>query len=261
MLAPRISVIVPVFEVSKRLLASCLESVANQTLRPEYYEVLIHDDGSSDDTAMFIEHLVRSFENFKVLGRTSRRGTGATRNEAIALAKSDLVALLDADDILVSNALESTLAFHDRHPSVRYSYGRHFRVSPDGRVIRAVESRPYDADLLLNMNFISPLKCFERALHEQIGGYDVTVGWGEDWDHALRASELLRPGEFMLNPQYLYKYVIHERNSFQAPLESLNRWRTNIINAALRRRQMEGNPRFSHVTEDGYTFYEWRTDR
>ncbi len=256
---PLISVVVPMFEVDLSFVTKCFESLAGQTLDVGAFEVVVCDDGSRD--LEFVDRarkLVQSQSNFHYLRNDRQRGVSATRNRAIDSARGSLIALLDADDRLAPNALRATVEFHERYPEVRYSYGQHHRIDRDGAVLKEVLGRPYDPSLLLHMNFVSPLKCFSRELHLSIGGFDASLRWAEDWDHALRAEEVLESHQIRQNPVALYEYVIHETNSIHREQLELDRWRIEVVTRALRRRGLEGRAWVSHRTDDGYTYVDWR---
>jgi O-antigen biosynthesis protein len=253
----KISLIIPTFCVPRALLEGCLSSVARQSLADSEFEVILFDDGSGDGTFEYMQNFAASRANFRVEGARTKKGVSAARNDAISFAQGDLVAVLDADDRLTEDALASTLAFHRSHPQVRYSYGRHLRITPEGVVIREAYSREYDPQLLLHMNFVSPLKVFDRKLHSDIGGYDASLPWAEDWDHALKAAEVLGREQFKLNRACHYLYVQHDLNSTKRGDEFKNRWRREVVNRALARRGQKGAARFSHETEDGYAYLTW----
>jgi len=61
----------------------------------------------------------------------------------------------------------------------------------------------------------------------------------------------------MHNPEYLYNYVIHDKNSIHRPKEELDAWRVKVITAALQRRGITANPKVSHQTEDRYNYVAW----
>ena len=93
----KISVVIPAYNVA-RFLPRCLKSVFAQTLKPE--EVIVVDDGSTDNTAALAEGL-----GAKVISRQNG-GPGAARNTGINNASSEWIALLDADDMWAPEKLE-----------------------------------------------------------------------------------------------------------------------------------------------------------
>jgi GT2 family glycosyltransferase len=91
MSAPRISVIIPVFN-GERTVARAVQSVLDQSFPP--HEIIVVDDGSTDSTPNVVSglgHRVRAV-------RQENRGVAAARNLGVAQASGDWVAFLDADD-------------------------------------------------------------------------------------------------------------------------------------------------------------------
>ncbi len=91
---PLVSVVVPVLNVAG-LLPRCLDSLLAQTHRP--LEIIVVDDGSTDDSGAVIDrYAARHPEVYPVHQR--HRGLGPARNVALALARGEYVAMVDADD-------------------------------------------------------------------------------------------------------------------------------------------------------------------
>lgn len=93
---PKVSVIVPVYNSSKYL-RECLDSILNQTLKE--IEVIIIDDGSTDDSISIISEYEDKDERVKALFNTNH-GTGYTINQGIKLARGEYIAEVDADDFI-----------------------------------------------------------------------------------------------------------------------------------------------------------------
>ena len=105
-----ISVIIPVYNAAA-LIRRCLDSILAQ--KGDYaYEVLLVDDGSTDDSVDIIE----SYQNpcFKVF-RQQNAGPAAARNRGLEEAKGEYVCFLDADDYWEDTYLEKTVGFLESH--------------------------------------------------------------------------------------------------------------------------------------------------
>src|ERR1035441_5323830 len=104
-----ISVVIPAYNRS-RFIAETLESVLAQTLQPD--EVLVVDDGSTDDTAAIAESFVPRVRVF----RRSNQKQAAARNFGVMQATSEWIAFNDADDLWDPNKLELQMEELARHP-------------------------------------------------------------------------------------------------------------------------------------------------
>lgn len=111
---PCVSIIIPTYN-RRTLLERAVGSVLGQTYTN--WELLIVDDGSSDDTAGYASALMREDARIRFLHNTShRKGPGAARNVGIAASEGALVAFLDSDDAWLSENLQKKVAFFRRHP-------------------------------------------------------------------------------------------------------------------------------------------------
>lgn len=99
---PAVSIIIPVYNVAKWL-DECLESVVGQTFSD--FEVLLVDDGSTDDSSKICDKWIQKDERIKVIHKTNE-GLSATRNRGVLEAKGKYIAFLDADDWLDHTFLE-----------------------------------------------------------------------------------------------------------------------------------------------------------
>lgn len=102
---PRVSVIVPVFNVEK-FLPECVSSILQQT--HDSLEVLLVDDGSTDSSARIADEFGRKDDRVRVL-HLANGGVSRARNAGIAEACGDWLTFVDADDWLAADFVESML--------------------------------------------------------------------------------------------------------------------------------------------------------
>lgn len=97
---PKISVILPAYN-SQNYIKKAIESVLNQTF--EDFELIIVNDGSTDNTSSIISQF--SDERIRIITQENS-GPGASRNNALKIAKGDYIMYLDSDDWFCSDALD-----------------------------------------------------------------------------------------------------------------------------------------------------------
>lgn len=112
---PEISVIVPVYNAEKYIIA-CLDSVRTQSFKN--YEVLLIDDGSTDQSFNICKDYITKYEleNFRIF-QQENKGVCEARNNAISKALGNWLLFLDADDWLEVDALQALYDCAEQYPS------------------------------------------------------------------------------------------------------------------------------------------------
>jgi GT2 family glycosyltransferase/glycosyltransferase involved in cell wall biosynthesis len=125
---PMLSVVVPTYNRAP-ILRKCLAALAAQTVDPSRMEVLVCDDGSSDDT----EAVVRAFAAPFALTylRQQNSGPGAARNMGIRAARGELLLFLNDDALLAPDALAVHLERHAMHAGESVAVLGQFRFLPE----------------------------------------------------------------------------------------------------------------------------------
>ena len=122
---PKISVIVPVYNVEKYL-RRCLESIKNQTFMD--WEAICVNDGSPDDSAQILNAFEKLDARFKVVNKENG-GLSDARNVGMQYATGDYVLFVDSDDFIHPQTMEIAYAMAQRDGSdiVSFTYDRIYR--------------------------------------------------------------------------------------------------------------------------------------
>jgi len=198
---PKFSVIIPLYNKESHILDT-LTSVFNQLFTD--YEVIIVNDGSTDNSWNKIKHLknpkLRVFNNEK-------QGVSQARNFAMQQAKGDYFAFLDADDLWKNNHLQDLFELTLDHPNCglyctnyTYDYGNDFIVKP------IFPSLPKNNDWkgIVSDFFLASLKyriattisvAIPKKIINSIGFFDTNFTSGQDTDYWTRIA-LLHPVAF-----------------------------------------------------------------
>lgn len=108
---PKVSVIVPVYNVEKYL-EECLDSVLNQTFRD--YEVICVNDGSTDSSAEILNDYATKYPRIRIINQENQ-GLSMARNNGVDAAKGEYIYFLDSDDFIHPQLLELTYAKAKQH--------------------------------------------------------------------------------------------------------------------------------------------------
>jgi glycosyltransferase involved in cell wall biosynthesis len=177
--APAVTVILPVYN-GARYLRYAGESVLDQG-HPAV-EILVVDDGSTDDSPDVLRGLTGAMRTI----RQENRGPAAARNHGIRLARTEVLAFVDADDLWPAGKLERQLPLLAADPSVDLvmGYTQPMRMLSPGGDIAALEP-VLSPRLTLSVG----ASLFRRSAFERFGLFDESLRTGEDLDWLLRARE------------------------------------------------------------------------
>ena len=114
MSSPSVSVCMPVYN-TERYVAEAVESILAQTLGD--FEFVIIDDGSTDGSRAILEPYAKQDDRIRLISRPNTGIIGA-RNEALGLAKGELIAVMDSDDVALPERFEVQVAYLREHPEV-----------------------------------------------------------------------------------------------------------------------------------------------
>lgn len=102
---PKVSIIVPIYKVEPYL-RKCVDSLLNQDLPKEDYEIILVDDGSPDHCGEICDDYAAKFANITVVHRKNG-GLSAARNSGIEVAQGKYIQFVDSDDYLEPNVLKT----------------------------------------------------------------------------------------------------------------------------------------------------------
>lgn len=98
-----LSIVVPTYNVEK-FIGNCLESLMTQDLPKAQYEVLVINDGSTDDSEKIAGAFAEKHKNIQLINQENKGLSGA-RNTGISLAKGKYIYFIDSDDYIAENTL------------------------------------------------------------------------------------------------------------------------------------------------------------
>ena len=240
----QVSVIMPAYN-AEQYISEAIESVRSQTHQD--FELIIVNDGSTDNTLSIAESYAREDERIKVFSQPNI-GVSITRNRAIDVALNEWIVCMDADDVMLPKRIERQLAFIERYPDVAVASSFVYYIGTDGDIIgtyrsslttrRAVEEQIERGELIA---FHQPAVIMRKSVVQDVGGYRREVWPGEDIDLWNRIAE---QGHLVLvQPEVLLKYRKH--GSSTSLLKARATWlNTRWIKACAQRRRA-GKPELS----------------
>ena len=199
------------------LLPNLLRGLAQQSLDPDTFEVVVVDDGSPDGTAACLESLAGDMPFcLRILRHGRNRGAAAGRNTAWRAARAPVVAFTDDDCVPAPRWLEEGLA------AIEPGHFVVGRTAPDPAELHLLD-RPFSRSLTVDgPRFFETCNVFyHRADLEASGGLDESFSTGEDTDLGLRMVESGRV------PRWAPDALVHHRvrpGDLRAHLREARRW-------------------------------------
>jgi glycosyltransferase involved in cell wall biosynthesis len=199
---PKISVVMPVYN-GEKLLREAIQSILAQTFRD--FELLICDDGSTDNTHAVAEEFVRADTRVRLV-KSQHIGLEKILNLGLQEAQGEFIARMDADDIALPDRFTKQIEFLQNHPEVVAVGGQVVVIDETGLPLHVwnmpQEHREIDDNHICGRNvaIVHPTVMMRRAAVSKAGGYRGRV---EDIDLWLRLAE---QGKLANLPDVVLKY-------------------------------------------------------
>jgi glycosyltransferase involved in cell wall biosynthesis len=240
---PRVSVIIPVFNRGG-FLAEAVASVMEGSYRD--FEVIVVDDGSTDDTASSLG----SYGAGVRYHYQENRGPASARNAGVALAMGEYIAFLDSDDLWAKEKLETQVDYLDSHPDIRTCHTGEVWIKNGKRLNQSKRHVKCGGDIFercLPLCIISPSSILmERSLFDELGGFDEDLPVCEDYDLWLRMT-LSCPVGFIDEP------LVVKRGGHPDQLSrafwGMDRFRIKSLSGLILRGEVEGERRGAVLAE------------
>jgi glycosyltransferase involved in cell wall biosynthesis len=214
----KVSIIIPTFN-RRSYITIALDSVLAQTYKD--YEIVVIDDGSSDDTKEVLKPYRDTIRYFY----QDNSGIPATRNRGIKEAKGAYIAFLDSDDYWLPEKLERQLDYFGKNPHCGMVATRCSSIAPDGSFRK--KNRPGKSGWVLpdlfKANFIRTSSAvIRKECLEEVELFDESLPECEEYDLWLRIAKKFQVG-FIDEPLTVYTDNPHgiSTNSLAGRLQRL----------------------------------------
>lgn len=210
----QVSIVLPAYNCCG-FIARTIESVLAQTWRD--FELIVIDDGSTDNTLEIVKQYAARDERIKVLTQANS-GLAATLNRGIDIAANEWVFRMDNDDLMRPNRLERQMAFVTEHPELAVASSLIRHIDDENRVIGKDNSRLFTheaVDKLVAANeligFCHPAAVLRKSAVMAVGGYRKQFWPAEDIDLWNRLAE--KGYKMLVQPEYLLDYRMHGKSA------------------------------------------------
>ena len=185
---PLFSFIVPTYNVSKKYLSECLDSLLSQSY--DNFEVCIADDHSSlEETINTLKEYEKKDSRIKVKYRDENGMISKASNSAIDLAKGEFIVLVDNDDTIEKDALYYLALALNEDKNIDFIYTDEDKIDFSGKYMEPHFKADYSPDTLMSVNYICHLSCIRKSLVDEVGRFRSKYDGAQDYDLFLSITE------------------------------------------------------------------------
>jgi glycosyltransferase involved in cell wall biosynthesis len=235
---PLVSVLMPVYN-SQRYVAQAVESILQQTFAD--FELIILNDGSTDRSLSILQRYAARDPRIQLISRENR-GIAPTRNELLAQASGEFIAMMDSDDVAFPQRLARQVQFLQQHSQVICLGSSYELIDARSRPITTLAVPLHHAEiqrqaLAGHASVFQPCAMMRRAAVMRIGGYDATLKQAEDLDLWLRLGEI---GELANLAEPLVQYRLHPKSISETDCAFQRQQAYEVCQRAWQRRGIAG---------------------
>lgn len=226
---PLVSIIMPAFNV-EAFVEEAVRSVQAQTWQE--WELIVINDGSTDGTLSVLSGI--RDPRIRVHSQANA-GVSATRNRALDLAHGDLIAFLDADDVLPPRSLEARLELFRLYPECSFADGVVLAMDSATRALRTIHQPTYRGPVFAKLMGMSPeVFCGQTWMvrRSAIGEHRFPVHMKHAEDLAFYL-QLARNGSYCATPEPVLHYRTGHRSAM-SDLDGLDRGYLQLYQFAAR---------------------------
>lgn len=198
----KVSVLITAFN-EEAYIGECLESIAAQDHPEGDLEVVVVNDGSTDNTEGVVQRYAR---RNTIYVAQENQGIASARNKAMQLATGDVLAVVGADDYITPNCISRCAQELKAYPEVGLVYSQHVRVKEDGTVIKLQEKPQWDREAFrqADHNFVGLIQVVRAELARNIE-FDPSFFYSEDRDWLMRLADSGVDFKHIPEPLYFWR--------------------------------------------------------
>lgn len=186
---PLLSVVLPVYNPVPEFLEKAIASVATQVY--PNWELCIADDASTDpEVRAVLQRWVEREPRVRIVFRKENGHISRATNTAAEIALGDYIVLMDQDDEITRDALGEVALYVAENPDADIVYSDDDKINEHGQRFAPQFKPDWSPELLLSYMYLSHLFVLRRSLYFEARGLRVGYEGSQDYDLALRVSEI-----------------------------------------------------------------------
>lgn len=204
----KISLIIPYYNGDLKFLSQCAQSIDRQTHKN--YEVIFVNDGTTDATCKKAIEAIRNVGDWIIIDHDKNKGIPQSITTGVKKASGEIIAFLDADDMLRDRALER-IAHAFEQEEIQFAYTNEVQINAQDEIIFEEKKPDWSMECLYTGQYINHLTAFEAKFLKSLMPCKKEYGGSWDYDLLLRAAE--KNPKVIHIAQTLYNWRIHKEQA------------------------------------------------
>ena len=205
---PLISVLMPVYNTPAKWLIRAIESLQDQVY--ENWELCVVDDCSAtDEQRQILERFAQKDVRVKYHFAPKNQGISASSNIALEMAAGEYIALIDHDDEVTPDAFYWIAKSINEEPGADFIYTDECKIddTQDRNLFQFIFKPKWSPELMFNGMLTGHLTAYKAEIVKKIGGFRAQFDFSQDYDLALRVSEVAKKIIHIERILYLWRAI------------------------------------------------------
>ena len=217
--APKISILVPVYNTPETFLRQMIESVQKQTYG-NWELCIANANPANEQIKVILKEYTENDARVKVTDVPENEGIAQNTNKALEIADGTFIGLLDHDDVLAENALYEVVKELNKAVDTDVIYTDEDKVSTAMDEYFSPNFKPdFNLDMLRSNNYFCHFFVAKKELIETVGGFRGEYNGAQDYDLFLRCIE--KAERIAHIPKILYHWRVHQESTADNPLSKM----------------------------------------
>ena len=217
--APKISILVPVYNTPETFLRQMIESVQKQTYG-NWELCIANANPANEQVKVILKEYTANDARVKVTDVPENEGIAQNTNKALEIADGTFIGLLDHDDVLAENALYEVVKELNKAVDTDVIYTDEDKVSTAMDEYFSPNFKPdFNLDMLRSNNYFCHFFVAKKELIETVGGFRREYNGAQDYDLFLRCIE--KAERIAHIPKILYHWRVHQESTADNPLSKM----------------------------------------
>ena len=217
--APKISILVPVYNTPETFLRQMIESVQKQTYG-NWELCIANANPANEQVKVILKEYTANDARVKVTDVPENEGIAQNTNKALEIADGTFIGLLDHDDVLAENALYEVVKELNKAVDTDVIYTDEDKVSTAMDEYFSPNFKPdFNLDMLRSNNYFCHFFVAKKELIETVGGFRGEYNGAQDYDLFLRCIE--KAERIAHIPKILYHWRVHQESTADNPLSKM----------------------------------------